>query len=289
MDSPASQEFSSPASPPAWTASVFAPTPELAAPPLGNSLPRRHPAQRDAVVAVRAGDERLVGEGTVGEVVGVRVVAVEIADVGEEASGAQAEARGKRGGVDVGFLDVDADSAVVLLEAGHDLAVELVVDVRRERELRFAERKALLARAALAHDREPGAHVVVGVERVVRVGAVEDHADRGVERVVGCAAAGSRNGRGGGHRGDRRLPLRRLEGLELRLCRLRRGQGGVRLRPQLLRLGLERLQPLRQLLVALIGGGIGRQGRRKGSREQRDGEGKPGHSRWAGRVEPVTL
>jgi len=50
---------------------------------------RRDPAQLRAVVAVLVAEERLIRERTVDEIVGVRVVAVEIADVREEAAGAR--------------------------------------------------------------------------------------------------------------------------------------------------------------------------------------------------------
>ena len=52
---------------------------------------RRDPAQLDTVVAVLAAEERLVRQRTGKEVVGMRVMVVEVADVGQEPARTQAE------------------------------------------------------------------------------------------------------------------------------------------------------------------------------------------------------
>ncbi len=68
----------------------------------------------------------------------MRVVAVEVADVGEEAAGAQGQASRQRRGVDVGLFHAEVVLAVLALHRQGELAVELVVDVGGERDLAFA-------------------------------------------------------------------------------------------------------------------------------------------------------
>ncbi len=91
---------------------------------------RRDPAHLRAVVAVLIAEERLIRERTIDEVVGVRVMAVEITDVREEAARAHVESVGQRQRVDVRLFDLGADVAVVVVIRNGELTVELVVDVR---------------------------------------------------------------------------------------------------------------------------------------------------------------
>src|SRR4249919_4032524 len=76
---------------------------------------RRHPTHLHAIVAVLVAEERLVRQRPVEEVVGVRVVAVEITDVGIEPTGADAEVRRQGGCVDERFLDADVVLPVLAL------------------------------------------------------------------------------------------------------------------------------------------------------------------------------
>src|SRR5581483_1842373 len=121
---------------------------------LEEKIERRHPAQLHAVVAVLIAEERLVSERPVDEVVGMRVVAVEIADVRVEPAGAHVEALGKGQRIDVRLFDVRADLAVVVVIADRELAIEFIVDVGGERDLALAQREALRTRAETVDDRE---------------------------------------------------------------------------------------------------------------------------------------
>jgi hypothetical protein len=129
------------------------------------------------------------------------VVAVEVTDVGEEAAHAQVEAGGQRSGVDVRLFDADVVFAVFAVDGRGQLAVELVVDVGGEGDLALAEREAIRARAGLARQREAGTDVGVRIERMMRIAAVEDDADRRIEG-VGIAAAAASAGRRRYRRGD---------------------------------------------------------------------------------------
>jgi len=88
-----------------------------------------YPAQLRAIVAVLIGQQCVIRQRSIDEVVGMRVMAVQIADVRKEPAGAHAQSLRQRQCIDVRFLDVRADLAVVIVIADRELAVKFVVDI----------------------------------------------------------------------------------------------------------------------------------------------------------------
>src|SRR3546814_12453056 len=96
-----------------------------------------------AVVAELAAEKRAVDQWRVGEVPGVRVHVILVADVGEEAAELHGQTGRQRERVDVGLFDADVGVAVtIILDRDRGPAVELIVDVGFERQLGFTDRKA---------------------------------------------------------------------------------------------------------------------------------------------------
>ena len=228
---------------------------------LDEQVGRRHPANLHAIVAVLVAEEGLVGQRPVVELVGMRVVAVEIADIGEEATAAQGEAVRQRDRFDESFLDAELVLAIVAAHRQRQLAVELVVDIGRHRQLAFSQRDALRTGAAFAYQRKARARVVVGVERVMADGAVEHDGDRGIEGIaIGTGGAAVRFGRGLVGRDGCFGGRSRLQALDFGIRRLQRGLGigdllaqGIGIRLQRLHARFERGQAF-GVGLGLVGG-----------------------------------
>src|SRR3546814_15653351 len=90
-----------------------------------------------------AAEKRAVDQWRVGEVPGVRVHVILVADVGEEAAELHGKTGRQRERVDVGLFDADVGVAVtIILDRDRGPAVELIVDVGFERQLGFTDRTA---------------------------------------------------------------------------------------------------------------------------------------------------
>src|SRR3546814_16670244 len=82
-----------------------------------------------AVVAELAAEKRAVDQWRVGEVPGVRVHVILVADVGEEAAELHGQTGRQRERVDVGLFDADFGVAVtIILDRARGPAVALIVD-----------------------------------------------------------------------------------------------------------------------------------------------------------------
>ena len=237
---------------------------------------RGDPAQLHTIVAVLIAEKGLVGEGPIGKLVGMGVVVVEITDIGKEASGTQAESGGQGGSVDEGLLDADPILAVLAFHGQGQLAIKLIVDVGRHGDFALAQGQPLRARTRFARQRKAGTHVAVGLKRVMRVLAIEDDADGGVEGIAirargGGAVGFSRGLLAGGHAGLLGL----LELFDFRTGFLQRGDGLLSLLAHRLGAGLQCLDACLKGLdmgVLCCGGGSpcrGSEGHQDGKREQR--------------------
>ena len=115
-----------------------------------------YPAQLHAVIAVLATQEGLIRQWAIEEIIGMCMMAVEVANRGEEAAQPQAQAMGQRSGFDVRLFDPKLVLAVFTANRRGQLAVELVIDIGGERDLAFTQRKSIRAgTATLARPREP--------------------------------------------------------------------------------------------------------------------------------------
>ena len=170
-----------------------------------------------AVVVVGVVQKRPVGKGTVGEIVAVGMLLVQVAERPQGPAGLDAHPFGQAGagkGLDVRFLELQLGGfARVDPQAEGEAPQELVVDVARHRDLAVAEGEPLRGALALVAGRE-----AVNLELVggVRGGhSVQDDPDRWIEGVVGRWP--------GGPWGARALSIRsllpRLHARELRLER----------------------------------------------------------------------
>ena len=167
----------------------------------------------------------------------MRVQLVEIAERPQRPSRLDPHALQQPGagqGLDIGFLELDFRRlARVGAETEREVAAELVVDIARKRHFAVAERKAFRGALRFVARREPRNRRFVG--REAGIPAVEDDADRGVERAVRRRFGGRRRGRG-------------------------LGVGAVRTRLERRELRFERLEP--RFVVPLEGLDLSRQGLR---------------------------
>ena len=180
---------------------------------------RRDPLQLHAVGAVLAAEERLVGQRGIDEVPGVGVLVVEVADRRQEASAGDREAVRQSRRAEVGLFHL----GLVFGRDGEGQAPgEVGVDVRRERELRFAEAEAATARPELfAAGNEALDAVRLGVVAQVGVGTRQDGGQGEAGRGLGCGRRSGHGGRRCGCRGRCCCPgLRSFGSVESLLERL---------------------------------------------------------------------
>ena len=109
----------------------------------------------------------------------VLVLLVHVAQAREKATELGREAIGQRGQNAVGLLD---RHGVLRRQRDDQVAGELVVDVGGDRELRFAERKAALARTDVAACGKAADRVLLGILRQVGVAALKHGRNRRIER-----------------------------------------------------------------------------------------------------------
>jgi hypothetical protein len=108
---------------------------------------RRSPVQAQAVVVPVAAEEGPVQQGPLDEVVGMRVLLVQVADLRREATGAQLQARRQGGGFEPGFFHALFELAVVGREGGGHLRAQQRAQRPAGRQVAVAELQALVARA----------------------------------------------------------------------------------------------------------------------------------------------
>ncbi len=142
-------------------------------------LGRRDPFELHAVVAVLPAEECLVRERGVDEVPDVLVLLVQVAQAGEKAAELGRQPVGQRGQDAVGLFD---RHGVLRRQRDDQVARELVVDVGGDRELRFAQRKAALARSGFAARGKSADRVFLGVLRQVGVTPLKHRRNRRIER-----------------------------------------------------------------------------------------------------------
>ena len=106
---------------------------------------RRRPVQAQAVVEVVPAQKTAVQQRPRGEVVGVRVLLVQVAHLRHEAPAAQLQAGRQRGGADPDFLEVLLDLLVVAVRGGGDAAFEPRAERRGQRQLGATQVQALVA------------------------------------------------------------------------------------------------------------------------------------------------
>jgi hypothetical protein len=164
--------------------------------------------------------------------------------------------------------------AIFAFQRQGQLAVELVVDVRRKGNLALAEQEAIRARPAFTDQRKAGTPVIEWILGVVDVEAIEDQGDGRIEG-VGRRIHG-RCRRFVAAVNDDRILARGFHLLQFGLRGLGRGECLCGLLLQGLRIGLEGANALGKrgnLWISLGSGGLGRarqsqgknQGKRKGS------------------------
>ena len=178
-------------------------------------LGRQHYGYLDAIVVERVVQKCPVRKRPVGEIVAVRVLLVEIAEGPERPPRLDPHALAQPGtgqGLDIGFLELDLRRfARVRSETEGQAAAKLVVDIAGSRYLTVAEGEALRRALRLVTHHEARYRRLFG--REAGVPAVEDDADRRVERII-RRRLGARGGRSGHCLGRLRS---RLERRELRL------------------------------------------------------------------------
>src|SRR6185312_703500 len=103
---------------------------------LDEHIGRREPAKLYAVVAILPVEERLVRQGRVGEIPGMRMLLVEIADAREKTADLRREIPGQRRRLNEGFLDIDA---VVVLESDREIGEKRLVDIRLQVDFALAD------------------------------------------------------------------------------------------------------------------------------------------------------
>src|SRR5260221_322737 len=158
-----------------------------AATELGAEIPvklgRRDPAKLNAVFIQLSTEERFHRERRIGEVPGMCVNLVLIAQRREKAPGLDGETVREPDRLDVAFLD--ADAVVVRRDRPNQGAAEVVVDIRRERQFGFAETEAARRWSDIGHRRYQTVNAVGGrVAPEVGVDAVENHRDGGIQRAL---------------------------------------------------------------------------------------------------------
>ena len=184
-------------------------------------LGRQHDGNLDAIVVERVVKKCPVGKRPVGEIVAVRMMLVEIAEGPERPARLDPHALAQPGtgqGLDIGFLELDFRRfARVRSETEGQAGAKLVVDIAGCGYFAVAQRKAFRRALRLVTDHEARNLGLVGREAGVL--AVEDDADRRVERII-RRRLGARGGRRGFCPGALRSRLQRrelrLEGLETR-------------------------------------------------------------------------
>ena len=78
---------------------------------------RCNPAQLDAIITVLIAEKGLVSKWSVTEIVGMRVMAVEIADIGIETANAQVESVRQRRRINIRFFDANLSFTVFVLSS----------------------------------------------------------------------------------------------------------------------------------------------------------------------------
>ena len=217
----------------------------------------REPLELHAVLRELRVEHRLIDQRLVGEIPGVTVDLVEIADAGEEPAALELQSRRQGQGLEEGFFDADR---VVASDRGGQVAVEVRVDVGRKVQLGFVEVEAAISRAdGIARRNEAGDGVGGRIGGSLHVAPSEYHRNGRVERVGRIPGAGHGRAR------------RCLHRHRCHLCRYRRCRGGLRLelREPLLEclhpglvLGLHRLHLGAQLID------LGSKRRRAGQQQQ---------------------
>ena len=145
---------------------------------LDEKVGRRDPFHLQPVVLVLAAEERLIDERRVVEIPRVLVHVIEIPDARQEPAELWGDAV-RRGGVQpVRFLDLDR---ILGRKREGEIAVELVVDVRRQRELGFGDAEAALRRRDVAARRKPGDRILIRILRQIRVDPLQHGRDGRVE------------------------------------------------------------------------------------------------------------
>ncbi len=233
-------------------------------------LGRRDPAQLHAIVAVLVANKGLVGQRSIAEIIGVRVMTVEVADVRVEAPGARGESIGQGSGLDIRFLDACMRFAIFAFQSQGELAVELVVDVRRKGNLALAEQEAIRARPAFTDQRKAGTPVIERILGMVDVEAIEDQGNGRIEG-VGRRIRG-RCRRFVAARNDDRILPGGFHLLQFGLRSLGRGQCLCGLLLQGLRIGLQGANALGQGGNPWISPGFGRLGRAQQSQGKNQGK-----------------
>ncbi len=208
---------------------------------LDEEIGGRQPFDLHAVLRQLVAHESLVDERLVGEVPGMRMDFVEIADAREESPALDGEAGGQGGRAEIGFLDPDF---ILTRDCGNQGRREIRIDAGAECEFGFAETEAALTRADFAAARnESGDAPGFRVLRRAGVAAGEYHRNGRIERRrrVSRSGAGSRllpgNLRGKWCRG----------GFELLDSRLERAHARRVIVLQVLQLGAQRRDIIRGL------------------------------------------
>jgi hypothetical protein len=146
--------------------------------------------------------------------------------------------------------------AILAADRHGQLAIELLVDVGGQRHFALAQRKSIRARSGFASERKAAARIGVRIQRMVGIAAVEDDADRRVERIgVAATTAVARRG-GDGRRGVAGRDLIGIgsERIDFSFgARRRRRSRGDGLRLDLLQLGFQRLDAGLERLDPLLG------------------------------------
>ena len=162
----------------------------LAAADLGAELHeqvgRRHPLQLQAVLAVVFAEQRLRHQRRVGEVPGVRMLLVEVADAGEEAAALQREALAQAEGLEPRLLDL----GLAVLQRHVEHAAKIGTDVGGDDQLGAVHRKsAFIAAVIMAAGRPVAAD---GTLRHVLHAAILPLQDERHLRIEAAGRAGAR-------------------------------------------------------------------------------------------------
>ena len=159
--------------------------------------------------------------------------------------------------------------AIFAFHGQGELTVELVVDIRRERQLALTQTQARSARPRLTYQRKPGALIV---DRILRMIFIEPVENERYGRIEGICRSTRRGGIGCGHRDTWRIGLRGFHLLKFALRRLCGSQGISRLLLQGLGVRLKRMNTFGERRDLGFGGRLGGLG--SGKQDQGKGERK---------------